>query len=246
MELSRIDMSSGSVTIHDDSIKKNYSVTRYHNRDAHGKSTGYDKWSIVINVRQLQADIYAQYQREKNELTELNQRFYHIIDRVYQLESLNSKYLAQIADFRQKSFGYSGIDVVQGNEQYLYLHSDLTTMSFAKVDYDVDVELFQLQTGIYAQLIDGEQQWQGKERLKLEQELSRAASTLLTLRTSYATLGQEIESLYATRGDTFKQYLQVTHSWCNVKKQRKQSDWSLQALKQNIVFYKSISSYSQR
>ena len=246
MELSLIDKSSGSVTVHNDNIKKSYSVTTYHDREAYGKPTRYDTWSIVINVRQLQADMHAQYQREKNELSELNQRFYLIIDRVQQLESLNSQYLAQIADFYQNSSGISRIGVSQGNEQYLHLHSDLTTLSFAKVDYEVDVELLQLQIGMYGQLIDGEQQWQGKERSKLEQELSRLASTLLSLRTSYAALGQEIESLYAARGDTFKQYLQVAHSWCNVKKHRKQSDWSLQTLKQDIVFYKNISSYSQQ
>ena len=136
--------------------------------------------------------------------------------------------------------------MAQGSDQYLHLHSDLTTISCAKVDYELDFELLQLQIGMYQQLINDEQQWQDKERLKLGQELNRSASTLLTLRTSYAALGQEIETLYATRGDMFKQYLQVTHSWCNVKKQRKQSDLSLQTLKQYIVLYKNISSYSER
>jgi hypothetical protein len=247
MELVAVDMPRGSVTINDDNVEKNRSMVTYHGRFAYGKSTAYDTWSIVVHVRQLQTDIHARYQHEKNELTELNQRFSLIVDRVRQLELLNSKYVAQIMDFRQKSFGMSRIGThAQRSEQYLHLQSDLRTISFAKVDCEVDVELLQLQSGMYQQLIDDEQQWQGRDRLKLEQELNRSASTLVTLRASYAKLGQEIECLYATRGDTFKQYLEVTHSWCHAKKQRKQSDLSLQTMKQHTVFYKNISSYCER
>ena len=242
-----MDMAGDSVTINDDNAKKNYSVATYYDYGALGKSIVYDKWSIVINIRQLQTDLHAQYQHEKNELTELNQRFHLLVGRVQQLELLNSKYIAQIVDLQQNSFGFSRIDAyAQGGEQYLNLQSDLKTINYAKVDYELDIELFQLQIVMYQQLIDTEQQWQDKERLKLEQELSRAVSTLITLRKSYAVLGQEIEILYTTRGDTFKQYLQVAQSWCNVRKQRKQSDWSLQTLKEQLVFYKNISSYSEQ
>ena len=246
MELLVIDMSSNSVTINDDNTKKNDSMGTYHERDARSESTSYDTWSVVISTRQLQTDMHTRYQHEKNELAELNQRFRLFVDRVQQLESINSEYVVQIADFQQKWFGTSSIDAAQGSDQYLLLQSDLTTISCAKVDYEVDFELRQLQIGMCQQLIIDEQQWQDKERLKLEQELNRSASTLLTLRTSYATLGQEIEILYATHGDIFKQYLQVTDSWSNMKKQRKQSDLSLQTLKQYIVLYKNISSYSKR
>jgi len=82
--------------------------------------------------------------------------------------------------------------------------------------------------------------------LKLEQELEQLGSILVTLRASHAELIHEIESLYAAREDTLKQYLRLTDEWCTVKKQREKSGLSVQTVKIQLGFYKNIRSYSMR
>ncbi|CAF1231078.1 unnamed protein product, partial [Didymodactylos carnosus] len=225
--------------------KNNNSIVTYHRRDAHSDSNVYYTSSAVINIQQVQTDLHAQHQHEKHALADLNQRLRLFVDRAQQLEAQNSKYIAQLANFRRQPSGISNIDA-QSTERYVHLQSDLTTISYAKVDYEFDFEVFQMQIGIYQQLIDVEQQWKDDGRLKLEQELKQLGSVLITLRTSYAELGREVESLSATREDIFKQYLRLIHDWCSMKKQRKRWDLSLQTLKSHIVFYKNLRSYSVR
>jgi chromosome segregation ATPase len=229
---------------HNNSNKENTSVVTYR-RNAHfGSSIQYTS-SVFVNIQQLQTDLQTQYQHEKDALNELNQRFHQFIDRVQLLESQNSKYLAEVIALRRQSSGDSGIDI-QMHERFLHAKSDLSTSRIAKVDYESDLEWFQLQIGIYQQLIDTEQQWKDKRCLKLEQELKQWASELIALRTSYAELERTAGHQYAERDNVFKQYMTLTYDWCNLKKQRRRWDVSVDTLKNYIAFYKNLRSYSTR
>ena len=240
-------MSFDSLTVNNDSNKNNSdSISTYHQHHVHIQSSVYDTSSMVMNVRQLRTDIQSKYQHEKYALTELNDRFRLFVDRVQWLESENSKYLTQLADFQRQWSGMNDNSGSHWSASFLHLQSDLTTVSNAKVDYDFDFELFQLQIGIYQKLINIEQQWNVERRGNLERELKQSASDLISLRTSYAESGREIERLHAEHESSRQQYLALTQSCCNVKKQRKIWDLSVHTLKSHTAFYRNLRSYSLR
>jgi chromosome segregation ATPase len=201
--------------------------------------------SLVVHLRHLHTSLHAQHQHEKSALVELNERFRHFVEHVHQLEAQNTKYLSQLGQYQYQSSGSASVST-EVKEHYLHIQSDLTAVTFGKVDFELEFEMFHLQAAIYQQLIDTEQQWKDERRLKLEQELSQISSTANTLRTSYAEVSREVERLYKARADSSQQYLSLTSEWCRVKKTTKQWQLSLQTLKSHLAFYKNLSSYSVR
>lgn len=196
--------------------------------------------SIVINLRQLQTDLQVQHQHEKDALNELNQRLQIFNDRIQSLQSQNSKYLVAIADLRRQ---FSGVSTTDIEENYFSSKSNFSSVYSTKIDYELDFELYRLQADIYQRLIEIEQQSKDKRILKLEEELKQSKSTLLNLRTSYDQLQKGVENLYADNGDLVNQYLALTHEWCNMRKQRKKWDLSMETLKSYIGFYRNLRSH---
>jgi hypothetical protein len=209
----------------------------------HAPSVQYTS-SVVLNIRQLQTELSAQHQHEKSALIELNQRFHSFVDRVHQLQLENSKYNAAISELRRHHSGYSSIDV-QTNDNYLAITSNLSLMRGGIIDYHWDTELFLVQVAIYKQLIDIEQQ-HIRGPSSLEDEVKQSASILVSIRSTYGDLHRKVEVLYAECDDLFKHYLTLTHDWCIAKKQRAKWELTLQTLKNSIVFYKNLKSYSLR
>jgi chromosome segregation ATPase len=232
-------------SIIDEDNNNDNNATVAYQRSTHFGATVQSTSSVVINIRQLQTDLQTQHQHDKDALIELNQRFQLFIDRIQSLQSENLKYLTTIADIRRQFSGISSTDV-QWEESYFTSKSNLSSVYHAKVDYEWDFELFQLQIEIYRQLIEIEQQSKDKRILMLEDELKQSASMLITLRTSYEALQRNVENLHVESEDLYKQYLILTHDWCNVKKQRKKWDLSIETLKSYIGFYKNLRSYSMR
>ncbi|UJR08457.1 hypothetical protein I4U23_012727 [Adineta vaga] len=220
------------------------SVATYRRNDHFGPTIQYTS-SVFVNVQQLQHDLLSQHQHEKEALNELNQRLGLFVDRVHLLESQNAKYSTDVAELRRQSSGESGIDV-HWNERYLNIKSDLSSLHYSKADCDSDYEWYQLQIGIYQQLIDTEQQWRDKRLMKLDHEMKQFASDLTMLRNSYGELERTTGNQYAERDNVLKHYLSLTHDWCNMNKQRKKGNMSLDMLKSYIAFYKKIRSHSTR
>lgn len=194
------------------------------------------------SVRKLRVDLEAQYQSDRHALIGLNQRFGQYLDRMQLLTSENMRYTTQVAELRRLS-SYGDIDV-KWHERYIHLQSDVTMIGGAKIDNEADFEVFQSQTGMYQQLIDVNEQWRRESRLKLEQGLKQSQSVLSTLRTSYTELEREIAGLRATREDTYKHYLKITHDWCITKKYQKKEDLRIRKLKTQIAFFKNLRSHS--
>jgi chromosome segregation ATPase len=216
--------------------KDDTSIATYQYHAVQLNHTVYGTSSAFANFQQLRTELSAQYQREKHELAELNQRFRVFVDRVQQLESENAKYIALLAEYQP------GIRIIgtESVECYLGVQSDLMTINYQKVDYELEFQLFQLQIGTYKQWIN----WKDEQRLKFEQDLNQSSSILTNLRTSYAELGREVESVRTALENTFQQHLRVTHDWCQSKKQTMALQLSVQALKNQTVFYKNLRSYS--
>jgi chromosome segregation ATPase len=200
---------------------------------------------LIVNLQQLQTDLQTQHQHEKNALTELNKQFRHFVDHVQLLESQNSKYIVQLADLRRHAPNSSGFDE-QYSQVYTHLQSDLMKISKAKVDHEVDLEISQMQVGIYRLLIDTEQQREGEQHSKLEQELIQSSNILNGLRASYADMGQEVGRLHTTRDDMINTYLRLLNDSCSIRKQIKEWELTIHGLKNHILFYKNVHSSSGR
>lgn len=201
--------------------------------------------SIVKNLRQLQAELHHQHQHDKEALIGLNQRFQSFIDRIQALQTQNIKYLTAIADLRRKYAGTNIYDI-QSEENYLSYKSNSTSIGYEKIDFEWDVELYQLQIAIYHKLVDIEQQTKDNRILLLEDELKQSASILLNLRSSYTELQREIDRLHIESEGLLKQYLELTTNWCSMKKQQKKWSLNIETLKSYIGFYKSLRSHSTR
>ncbi|CAF3615629.1 unnamed protein product [Rotaria sordida] len=192
-------MSSDSrIVIMDENKKNENIVATYHRRDVQFDSAPSYTSSLVVHLRQLQQDFQTQHQHEKHALNELNERLRHFIDRVQHLEAQNAKYITQIVNFRRARSDFSGADI-EWNERYLHLQSDLIAASHGSIDFGLEIEMYQLQTAIYQQLIGLEHEWKDERRSKLEQELNQSSLTLNSVRASNSELGREVESLYAAR-----------------------------------------------
>jgi chromosome segregation ATPase len=235
-------MSFESPSVIDDD---NYSAAVYQLNIHFGSPVQYTS-SVVVNIGQLQTDLQAQYQHGRDALTELNQRFHLFVDRIQLLQSQNLKYRTAIDDIRREFSGISSSSDVQWEENYFSLKTNLSTVHHAIVDYQWDFELYQLQIGIYQQLIEIEQQPKNKRISMLEEELKQSAAVLNSLRISYEELQQTVENLHVESENLFQQYLTLTHDWCHAKKQRQKWDLNMDALKSYIVFYTNLRSYSMR
>ncbi|UJR20159.1 hypothetical protein I4U23_023291 [Adineta vaga] len=194
--------------------------------------------SAFTNVQELQTEYGARYQHEKCALAELNKRFRIFVDRVQQLESENAKYIALLTDCRPNI----RIIGTESEECYLGVQSDLMKINSEKVNSDLESEFFQLQIGTYKQLVD----WKDGRRFKFEQELNQSSSVLTNLRTSYADLQRQVDSVYATWKNTFQQHLAITVDWRESKRQTFALLLSVEALKNQMIFYKNLVSYLEQ
>ncbi|CAF3243820.1 unnamed protein product [Rotaria sp. Silwood2] len=233
------------IIIDDNDHFDNNSIVTHHLRGVESISTVRCPLVPSINFQQLEIDLQAQHQHEKDSLNQLNQRLKLFTDRVQLLQIDNSKYIAEISNLREHVSGFSSIDV-SWDEHYLSLNSNFSMLANEKINFDSDFELYQLQIRIYETLIEMQQNSRDKQIFALEEELKQSASQLTTLRTSYTNLGENIDGNYAERDSLLKRYLSLAHDWCNVMKQQQHLNLSVQTLKRHIVFYKNISSYSVR
>ncbi|CAF3506013.1 unnamed protein product [Rotaria socialis] len=229
----------------DENNKNDNTVVTYQRRDVQLDPAPSYTSSLIVNLRQLQNDFQTQYQHDRHALNELNERLRHFVDRVQQLEAQNAKYNAQIISTRRPTPDLNGADI-EWNERYLHLQSDLIAVSHGSIDFGLEVEMYQLQTAIYQQLIEVEQQWKDDRRSKLEQECNQTALALNSLRASNSDLGREVETFSAARNDASQKYLRLTQDWSRMKKQSKEWALNMQMLKNQVAFYKNLRSHSTR
>lgn len=199
--------------------------------------------AVVKDIRHIKTDFYQFYQNNKQELTELNERFRLFLGSVQALELENARFILDIDAFHKDFFGFIQMDD-QWNENYKNSQYRLKSIANDKFENESDLELSQLQVQMYEQLYTFHHRFNQDRRLKLEQELKQSAASLNTLRTSYQSLEQEVKVLYIAHEDTVKQYFGLTREWCGVKKQQKQLGFDVQTLKSQLVSYKSLHSHA--
>ncbi|CAF2637954.1 unnamed protein product [Rotaria sp. Silwood2] len=232
-------MSSNSLIIsEEDNTKTANSSVSYRPLQKHSNYAVHYISSAFVKIEQLKTDLNAEYQYEKHKLIELNEQLRLMVDRAERLESQNSKYSAKLNDLRQQGF-FIGITGTK-NDEYYRLQNDIMTMNYDKVGYESEIELFQLQTKIYQQMIEFENQSIDEQRLKLEQELNLSASNLVNIHRSYAELEQRVGSYRAACKDSFQQYMKLTNDWSLVRRQTNELKIKVHMSKKNITLSKAL------
>ena len=193
--------------------------------------------AVTVDIPKLQIDLQQQHHREKVELNDLNQRFQLFIDRIQSLQNQNAKYLIAIAELRGK---FSGINTVQIEEDYVSYRSNYSSIASARIDHEWDLQLYQLQIGIYQRLIEIEQQSKDARIPSLEDELKKLVSSLVSIRSSYEQTQRTVEHLQEENRRLLQQYLVLTNEWCSIRKQRKKWELGMETLRSYVGFYKNI------
>lgn len=237
--MSTINESRALTTVQETS--SNRSVVTYQTQNVAFPPTVSYTSSLIVNLQQLQTNLHSQYQYEKNALSELNKHFRLFLEHVQHLESQNASYIQQLADLRRQAPNFNYADA-QWSQSYLHFQSDLAKVNKAKLDYDFEIEAYDLQAKIYRQLFDVEQQWKDDRKLKLEQVLKNSSSELNVLRGSFADTEKEVERLSLAYGDMISKYIRLSKEWTDVRRQTKEWEFNSQMLKNHIMFYKSIRS----
>ncbi|CAF1104190.1 unnamed protein product [Rotaria sordida] len=148
--------------------------------------------STTVKIQQLKTDLNAENQYERHALTELNEELRLIVDRAHQLELQNSQYMTKLFNLRQQVF-INRITGIQTDE-HNHVQTNIIKFNYDKVSYESEIELFQLQSKIYEEMLQFETQSIDEQRLKLEQELKQSSSALIDLRKSYTELEQRVGS----------------------------------------------------
>ncbi|CAF1024786.1 unnamed protein product [Rotaria sordida] len=158
--------------------------------------------STTVKIQQLKTDLNAENQHERHALTELNEELRLIVDRAHQLELQNSQYMTKLFNLRQQVF-INRITGIQTDE-HNHVQTNIIKFNYDKVSYESEIELFQLQSKIYEEMLQFETQSIDEQRLKLEQELKQSSSALIDLRKSYTELEQRVGSFRVECKDTFQ------------------------------------------
>lgn len=193
--------------------------------------------AVTVDIPKLQIDLQQQHQRQKTELNDLNQRFHLFVDRIQSLQNQNAKYLIAIAEHRGR---VSGINTSHIEEDYFSYRSNYSSITSTRIDHEWDLQLYQLQIGIYQRLIEIEQQSRDSRLPSLEDELKKLVSTLLSLRSSYEQSQRTVENLQEENRRLLQQYLALTTEWCSIRRYRKKWELSMETLRSSVGFYKNI------
>ena len=234
--------STHSVVI--DSMTRNRSPIRHHGG---GTSEGHSSSSYsIINQSsnaQVTDNLRVQHQREKQELTELNDRFRGYLDRVKILENRNSQLTNQLDDI-SKSWGSSSQTIIskyaapldrlrQGVNESMMDEADLQTR-LRRSHYDIDT----YRSLIHDETLWNERQEDKREQLKLEYEHSCAE--LSALQKSFQQIEEQIKILYKQREDYLQEIDQLNEQSYRATLERIKLDLAVQTLREEIPFLNDI------
>jgi chromosome segregation ATPase len=192
---------------------------------------------------QVTDNLRVQHQREKQELSELNDRFRGYLDRVKVLENKNSKLTGQLDDI-SKTWGtttqaivsqYSGpLDRLrQEVNESMIDEADLQTR-LRRSHYDID----NYRSLIHDEAVWNERQEDKREQLKLEYEHSCAE--LNALQRSYKQVDDQLKILLKQREDYLQEIDQLNEQSYKATLERIKLDLQVQTLREEIPFLNDV------
>ncbi|CAF0743177.1 unnamed protein product [Didymodactylos carnosus] len=192
---------------------------------------------------QVTDTLRVQHQREKQELSELNDRFRGYLDRVKVLENKNAKIAKQL-DGVTKSWGQQSQQILQTDGPLLdRLRDDVNVNMLGEADWQTRLRRSHYTIDNYRQLINHETQWNDKQeakRVSLKIEYDNSCIELANLQKSYKQVEEQLKNLLKQREDLLQDIEKLNEQSYKTTMDRIKLDLQVQTLREEIPFLSDI------
>lgn len=188
-------------------------------------------------------NLRVQHQREKQELSELNDRFRGYLDRVKVLENKNAKLTNQLEDVT-KSWGSASQGIISQYSAPLdRLRQEVNESMIDEADLQTRLRRSHYTIDNYRSLINDETAWNDRQEEKREQlklEYEHSCAELNALQKSYKQVEDQLKNLLKQREDYLNEIDQLNEESYKATIDRIKLDLQVQTLREEIPFLNDI------
>ncbi|CAF3801442.1 unnamed protein product [Rotaria magnacalcarata] len=192
---------------------------------------------------QATGNLRVQHQREKQELSELNDRFRGYLDRVKILEIKNSKLTSQLEDIT-KAWGAASQGIISQYSGSLdRLRQEVNECMLDEADLQTRLRRSHHNIDNYRRLIHDEATWNDRQEGKREQlklEFEHSCAELSALQKSYTQVEEQLKNLLQQRDDYINEINQLNEQSYKATMGRIKSDLQVQTLREEIPFLNDV------
>jgi chromosome segregation ATPase len=210
-----------------------------------GQTSNTSSYSILNQSTNAQVtdNLRVQHQREKQELSELNDRFRGYLDRVKVLESKNSKLTSQLDDV-SKTWGASSQAIISQYSGPLdRLRQEVNESMLDEADLQTRLRRSHYNIDNYRSLIHDETIWNDRKEDKREQlklEYEHSCAELSALQKSYKQVEDQLKILFKQREDYLQEIEQLNEQSYKATLDRIKLDLQVQTLREEIPFLNDV------
>ena len=205
----------------------------------------YSSYSLLNQSTNAQVtdNLRVQHQREKQELSELNDRFRGYLDRVKVLENKNAKLTGQLDDVT-KAWGSSSQAIISQYSAPLdRLRQELNESMVDEADLQTRLRRSHYTIDNYRSLLNDERAWNDRQQEKREQlklEYEHSCAELDALQKSYKQVEDQLKTLLKQRDDYLQEIEQLNEQSYKATIDRIKLDLQVQTLREEIPFLNDI------
>jgi intermediate filament protein if len=207
-----------------------------------GTSSSYSLLNQSTNA-QVTDNLRVQHQREKQELSELNDRFRGYLDRVKVLENKNAKLTGQLEDI-SKSWGSASQAIISQYSAPLdHLRQEVNESMIDEADLQTRLRRSHYTIDNYRSLINDETAWNDRQEEKREQlklEYEHSCAELSALQKSYKQVEDQLKNLLKQREDYLSEIDQLNEQSYKATIERIKLDLQVQTLREEIPFLNDV------
>jgi chromosome segregation ATPase len=232
--------STHSVTL--ESGNRTRSPSRRYGQNEANTSSSYSLLNQSTNA-QVTDKLRVQHQSEKQELSELNDRFRGYLDRVKILENKNAKLTGQLEDVT-KSWGSASQAIISQHSAPLdRLRKEVNESMIDEADLQTRLRRSHYTIDNYRSLINDETAWndrQGEKREQLKLEYEHSCAELAALQKSYKQVEDQLKYLLKQREDYLAEIDQLNEQSYKTTIDRIKLDLHVQTLREEIPFLNDV------
>ncbi|CAF2155417.1 unnamed protein product [Rotaria magnacalcarata] len=188
-------------------------------------------------------NLRVQHQREKQELSELNDRFRGYLDRVKILENKNAKLTGQLEDITKSWGAASQAIVAQYAGPLDNLRQEVNDSMIDEADLQTRLRRSHYTIDNYRSLINDETAWNDRQEEKREQlklEYEHSCAELAALQKSYKQVEDQLKNLLQQREQYLNEIDQLNDQSYKATIDRIKLDLQVQTLREEIPFLNDV------
>ncbi|CAF1387219.1 unnamed protein product [Adineta steineri] len=236
-----VKTSTHSVTI-EKGTRNRSPMQRHAQNETSNNNLSYSLLNQSTNI-QVTDNLREQHQREKQELSELNDRFRGYLDRVKILESKNSKLTNQLEDIAKTWGSASQAIVSQYSGSLDRLRQEVNESMLNEADIQTRLRRSHYDIDNYRSLIHDETLWNNRQEEKREQlklEYEHSCVELTALQRSYKQVDDQLKILLKQREEYLEEINQLNEQSYKATLDRIKLDLEVQTLREEIPFLNDV------